>query len=122
MMTYLPLCFLTLADGFDYIADPTDIVFPAGSARGDSQCAEIDIIDDEPVESRETFYVELSANDSRIEIFEVCRRIQVDISDNDCKLKLQCSIIFTSIILLLIVHFRYHCCNSHTYRGHCRCQ
>ena len=37
------------------------------------------------MESTEIFYVELSTNDSRIEIFEVCRRIQVSISDNDCK-------------------------------------
>ena len=91
-LIYLPLCSyliipLALADGIDYIVNPTNLVFPAGSARGDSQCAEISIIDDEPVESSETFFVELSANDSRIEIFEVCQRIQIDIRDNDCKLK-----------------------------------
>lgn len=39
------------------------------------------------MEIGETFYVELSTNDSQIEIFEVCRRIRVSISDNDCKFK-----------------------------------
>ena len=59
--------------------------FPAGSARGDSECLIIDVIDDEAVESREVFYVELSTYDSRIEFSEVCSRTRVFIDDNDCK-------------------------------------
>ena len=43
------------------------------------------VTDDEAVENRETFYVELSTNDSRIEFSEVCRRTRVYINDNDCK-------------------------------------
>ena len=48
----------------------------------------IDIIDDEAVENRETFYVELSTNDSKVEFSEVCQRTRVYIGDSDCKFKL----------------------------------
>ena len=61
-------------------------MFPANSARGDSVCRQIDIIDDEVVESREIFYVELSTDDPRVEFSEVCPQIRVLINDNDCKL------------------------------------
>lgn len=73
------------ADGIDYTLNPTNLTFPAGSARGDSQCLMISITDDEAVESREVFYVELSTYDSRIQVSEVCPRTRVFIGDNDCK-------------------------------------
>lgn len=57
---------------------------------------EIDIIDDEPVENTEDFYVELSTTDSRVEVFEAGQQTRVSIRDNDCKLKV--------IITLLMIH------------------
>ena len=70
----------------DYTIDSPDLVFTAGSARGDNQCVEINITDDEAVENTETFYVELNTSDTRIEFSKVCQQIRVDINDNDCKL------------------------------------
>ena len=74
------------AGEIDYAIDSPDLVFPAGSSRGDSQCVEINITDDEAVENTEDFYVELSTNDSQVEFSEVCQRTRVYIDDNDCEL------------------------------------
>ena len=55
---------------------PTELTFPAGSQPGDTECTEIDIIDDDVVEISETFYVELSTNDPDIQLLSYCQHSQ----------------------------------------------
>ena len=45
-----------------------ELTFPADSEQGDTVCTDIDIIDDEAVEDYEYFYVELSTNDSDVQL------------------------------------------------------
>lgn len=75
-------------DGIDYILASTGLSFPVGSQIGDLQCTIVNITDDTVVEGRELFYVGLTANDTRIEIFTL-RGQQVlswfCIHDNDSK-------------------------------------
>ena len=70
----------------DYTIDSPDLNFPAGSARGASQCVEIYITNEEAVENTEFFYVHLSSNDSQVELSEICQQTRVSIYDSDCNL------------------------------------
>ena len=73
-------------DGRDYIIlTPLDLTFPDGSQEGVRQCVEVVIIDDEAVEGTESFYVDLTTSDARIELSRICRRAQITIFDNDSK-------------------------------------
>ena len=82
------MSFSSITDGIDYILMPTDLSFPVGSQRGARQCMTLNITDDAVVENQESFYVRLTTNDTRIEIFRLRGRQalqQVCINDNDSK-------------------------------------
>ena len=64
-----------------------ELTFPAGSEQGDTVCTDIDIIDDEAVENDyEYFYVELSTNDTDVQLLSYYRRRGFCIYDNDGKI------------------------------------
>ena len=71
------------AVGVDYTFNPMDLTFPAGSQQGDQQCVTIAITDDVAVENSETFNVQLSTTDSRVEFSSICNRARVTITDSD---------------------------------------
>ena len=74
----------------DYFLTLTELTFPAGSEQGDTVCTDIDIIDDEAVENSEYFYVELSTNDSNVQLlilrYYQSRGFCYRIYDNDGKI------------------------------------
>jgi hypothetical protein len=70
----------------DYILTPTELTFPADSEQGDTVCTDIEIIDDEAVENNEYFTVELSTNDSNVQLLPFYRRRRFHIYDNDGKI------------------------------------
>ena len=70
----------------DYSLTPTELTFPADSEQGDVECVEVEIIDDEAVENSETFFVELSTNDSDVQLLSYYLRRGFYINDNDGKI------------------------------------
>lgn len=64
---------------------PTELTFPEGSEQGDLQCEEVEIIDDEAVEDEEHFYVDLSTDDSSVQLLSYYQRRRFGIYDNDGK-------------------------------------
>lgn len=69
----------------DYILNLADLIFPSGSQQGAVVCMDIDIIDDEVVEHTETFHVNLTANDTKVQILSFGQQNRVTIYDNDGK-------------------------------------
>ena len=69
--------------------NPTDLTFPVGSQKGARQCVIMNITDDEVVgDYWEYFYIELTTNDTCIEILRIREQQhlqQVCIGDNDSK-------------------------------------
>ena len=70
----------------DYILTPTELAFPADSQQGDVVCTDVEIIDDDVVENYEYFYVELSTNDSDVQLLSYYRRRRIYIYDDDGKI------------------------------------
>ena len=69
--------------GVDYALTPAELTFPADSEQGDLVCIDMEIIDDLAVENNESFYVELSTNDSKVQLLDYCQRKVVNIIDSD---------------------------------------
>lgn len=76
---------LWITGNVDYILTPTDLIFQVGSQQGTLVCTDIDIIDDDVVESSEYFYVDLTTNDTQVQILNFGQRKYVRIYDNDGK-------------------------------------
>ncbi len=69
----------------DYFLIPTELTFPADSEQGDTVCVDVQIFDDEAVENYEYFYVDLSTNDSDVQLLTYYQRRGFYIDDNDGK-------------------------------------
>ena len=74
-------------DGIDYTFAPTDVTFPVESPIGAEQCATVQIIDDVARENTESFSVQLSTSDSRIELSSLCNQATFSIYDDDGELQ-----------------------------------
>lgn len=74
---------LLLSDGVDYTLSSTMLTFPNGSQLGARQCVNVSIINDEAVENTESFYIQLSTNDSNVEFSSICNRALFTIYDSD---------------------------------------
>ena len=88
---------------------PTNLSFPIGSQNGDLQCTTVNITDDEVVEGQESFYIGLTTNDSRIEIFALRGQRTLSrfcINDNDSKLFVWYTLNFDMISydIIIITH------------------
>lgn len=77
-----PNFFFLLSVGVDYTLSSTMLTFPNGSQLGARQCVNVSIIDDEAVENTESFYIQLSTNDSNVEFSSICNRALFMIFDN----------------------------------------
>ena len=72
--------------GVDYFLTPTELTFQDGSPQGAIECVDVQIIDDETVENSETFYIELSTNDSNVQLLSYYQRRGYYIYDSDGKI------------------------------------
>lgn len=92
-------CSNSTTDGTDYVLPPTDLTFPTGSQQGSMQCAMIAIIDDVAVENEESFHVQLTTNDARVEFSPIYQQALLSIVDNDGKIINYC--MYTGHCMLL---------------------
>ena len=75
---------------------PTELTFPDGSQQGALECVDVEIIDDEAVENSEYFNVELSTNDSSVQLLSYYQRKRFYIYDSDGNCV--CSVLRLSLI------------------------
>ena len=80
------ICLRYTLGGVDYSLTPTELIFPTDSEQGDIQCVEVEIFDDEAVENSEAFYVELSTDNSDVQLLDYYKRRGFYIDDNDGKI------------------------------------
>lgn len=80
------ICLRYTLGGVDYSLTPTELTFPTDSEQGDIQCVEVEIFDDEAVENSEAFYVELSTDNSDVQLLDYYKRRGFYIDDNDGKI------------------------------------
>ena len=78
-------CTALISGEEDYILDPTDVTFPNDSAHGDRLCVTVNVTDDVAVENNESFHVQLTTADERVEISTICQRALFTIYDSDGK-------------------------------------
>ena len=82
LLISIPL-YLIYTGGVDYALTPEKLTFPVDSEQGDLVCIDMEIIDDLAVENKESFYVELSTNDSNVQLLDYCQRKSIYIIDSD---------------------------------------
>ena len=80
------ICLYYTLGGVDYSLTPTELTFLTDSEQGDTKCIEVEIFDDEAVENSEAFYVELSTDDSDVQLLDYYKRRGFYIDDNDGKI------------------------------------
>ena len=59
------------------------LVFPAGSSEGDTECVDIQIIDDDKIENNEEFSVQLDSQADELFLSDICPSATVNIQSAD---------------------------------------
>ena len=85
MSTFQSLCHLIVAaPGMDFDGTMLEVIFPISSMQGDSECADVPIVDDTALECEQDFTVSISAATLGTD-FSGQPQAVVSIVDNDSK-------------------------------------